>query len=158
MDLGPLRGKDLVFGAGAALRPGNYACRLVIRNMASGLSAVASTKATVGKQQMTALALGTPLILGPGTGRTFLYAGAKKAKAAFPWAEIYPFDGSLFSPALGDVPRHAASVLAVVPCAVPGGGKPQLGSRPISSTRGQAPGRTFPLSVPIASPRGRWRS
>ena len=125
-DMGPLRGKGLAFGAGAVLRPGDYACRLVIRDMTSGQSAVASTKATIGKQQMTALSLGTPLMLGPRTGRTFIYAAAKKGRAAFPWAEIYPFDSSLFSPIPTDLPPETASVLAVIPCAVPDGGKPEL--------------------------------
>lgn len=125
-DMGPLRGKELAFGTGAALRPGDYHCRLVIRDMTSGLSAVASTKATVGKQQMTALSLGTPLVLGTGTGRTFIFAGAKKARESFPWSEIYPFDSSVVSPILTDLPRETASVLAVIPCAVPGSGKPEL--------------------------------
>ncbi len=125
-DLVPLRGRDVTFGAGAVLRPGNYACRLIIRDLDSGLSAVASTKATIGKRQMTALSLGTPLVLVPGSGRMFIYAGAKKAKAAFPWAEIYPFDSSLYSSVQEDLPRETASVLAIVPCAVPSGGKPEL--------------------------------
>jgi hypothetical protein len=125
-DLGPLRGREFVFGAGAALKPGDCACRLVIRNLDSGLSAVASTKATLGKQQMTALSLGTPLVLVSGTGRTFLSAGAKKARRAFPWTEIYPFDSSLFSPVMTELPTGTTSVLTVVPCAVPAGGKPEL--------------------------------
>jgi VWFA-related protein len=125
-DLGRLRGKELAFGAGAILRPGDYACRLVIRDMTSGLSAVASAKATVGKQQMTALSLGTPLMLGPGAGRTFVYAAAKKGRAAFPWSEIYPYDSSLFSPIVGELPPAAESIQVVIPCAVPGGGKPEL--------------------------------
>ena len=125
-DLGPLRGRELVFGAGAALKPGDYACRLVIRNLDSGLSAVASTKATLGKQQMSALSLGTPLVLGTGNGRTFLFAGSKKAREAFPWTEIYPFDSSLFSPVMTELPPGTTSVLTVVPCAVPAGGKSEL--------------------------------
>lgn len=126
-DLGLLRGKELAFGAGVALKPGDYSCRLVIRDMASGLSAVASTSVTLVKQQLTALSLGTPLVLAPANGRMFLCAGARKAKEAFPWAETYPFDSTLFSPIVTEIPRSSASVLAVIPCSVPGGGKPQLG-------------------------------
>jgi hypothetical protein len=94
--------------------------------MESGLSAVASTKGTLGKQQMTSLSLGTPLVLAAEAGRTFLSAGTKKAREAFSWAEIYPFDVSSFSPNFAEIPNKTASVMAIVPCAVPTGDKPEL--------------------------------
>jgi hypothetical protein len=60
-----LRGHDLVFIAGSSLAPGEYSCRLVIRDLDTGLSAVASARATVMKGGATGLQLGTPLILEP---------------------------------------------------------------------------------------------
>ena len=125
-DPASLRGHDLAFAAGATLKPGDYLCRLVIRDMDSGMSAVASTKATIIKPQITGLQLGTPLVLEARTGGSFLFASAKKAKAAFPWADIYPYDSSLFSPVLRELPATATSIQVVIPCAIPGGGQPEL--------------------------------
>ncbi len=60
------------------------------------------------------------------TGGSFLCAGSKKAKGTFPWADIYPYDSSLFSPVLGGLPATATSIYVVIPCAVAGGGQPEL--------------------------------
>jgi VWFA-related protein len=121
-----MRGGELAFAAGAALPPGDYSCRLVIRDMDTGQSAVASAKATVVKPQITGLQLGTPLVLEARTGCSFLSAGSKKAKEAFPWADIYPYDSTNLSPVIGELPAAAPSVMVVLPCAVAGGGQTEL--------------------------------
>jgi VWFA-related protein len=126
VDPAAVRGRDLTFGAGSSLKPGDYSCRLVVRDMDTGMSAVGSAKATIVKPQITGLALGTPLVLEARTGCLFLCAGARKEQEAYPWTEIYPFDSSLFSPVLAELPPGTTSVLTVVPCAVPAGGKPEL--------------------------------
>ncbi len=125
-DPASFRGRDIVFAAGSSLKPGDYACRLVVRDLDSGLSAVASAKATVIKPAVTGLQVGTPLMLESRTGSAFLQATARKAKDAFPWAEIYPYDSSLFAPVLSGTPTSAASVQIILPCAVPGGGSADL--------------------------------
>jgi VWFA-related protein len=134
-----LRGRDMLFAAGATLKPGDYSCRLVIRDMDTGLSAVASAKATIGKPQITGLQLGTPLILEAGIGGSFLYASAKKAREAFPWAEIYPFDSSLFTPTLAELSATAPNIQVVIPCAAPGGRQLDLGlsANLVNSTSGE---------------------
>lgn len=121
VDPASIRGRDMAFAAGSTLKPGDYSCRLVIRDMDSGMSAVASAKATTGKPQMTGLALGTPLVLEPRTGCSLVSAGARKAKSAFSWANIYPYDSALFTPALVDLPVTAPSLQAVIPCTIPAG-------------------------------------
>ncbi len=125
-DPASLRGHDMTFAAGTILKAGDYLCRLVIRDMDSGMSAVASTKARIIKPQITGLQLGTPLVLEARTGGSLLCAGSKKTKAEFPWADIYPYDSSLFSPVLGELPATATSIQVVIPCAVAGGGQPEL--------------------------------
>ena len=125
-DPASLRGRDMTFAAGSSLKPGDYACRLVIRDLDSGLSAVASAKATVIKPAVTGLQVSTPLMLEARTGSAFLQATARKAKDAFPWAEIYPYDSSLFAPVLSGSPVSAASLRIILPCAVPGGGSADL--------------------------------
>lgn len=121
-----LRGRDLAFAAGAVLKPGDYSCRLVIRDMETGQSAVASAKATVIKPQMTGIQLGTPLVLEAQAGCSFLSASAKKAREAFPWAEIYPYDGTQLAPVLAGLAASTESIQVVIPCAVAGGGRPEL--------------------------------
>jgi len=46
------------------LEPGDYTCRLVIRDLATGLSAVSSAKALVPAATKSSLTLGTPFSLG----------------------------------------------------------------------------------------------
>ena len=140
-----LRGRDLSFAAGATLKPGDYSCRLVIRDMDTGMSAVASAKATVVKPQITGLQLGTPLVLEARTGCSFLSAGSKNAREAFPWAEIYPFDSSLFSPILKELPPNTASIQVVIPCAFPGGGQSELAMS--ANLVNAASGERSPLTV-----------
>ena len=125
-DPASLRGRDTTFAAGSTLKPGDYSCRLVIRDMDTGLSAVASAKATIGKAAAAGLQLGTPLLLEARAGCSFLTARARKGEEAFPWAEIYPYDGSLYTPLLTDGPAAGADLTVIIPCAVAGGGQPDL--------------------------------
>lgn len=134
-----LQSRDMSFAVGSTLKPGDYYCRLVIRDMDTGLSAVASAKATIGRLQITSLQLGTPLILEAGIGGSFLYASAKKAREAFPWAEIYPFDSSLFTPTLAELSATARSIQVVIPCAASGGRQLNLvlSANLVNSTSGE---------------------
>jgi hypothetical protein len=120
-EVAELRGRDLAFGAGTALKPGDYGCRLVVRDMDTGLSAVASSAATVGQPAPTRIQLGTPLILEPDPDCSFLCPSARKAREAFPWTAIYPYESSLYSPVPAGSPVGAARVRIIIPCAVPAG-------------------------------------
>lgn len=120
------RGQDVVFTAGAALRPGNYTCRLVVRDMASGMSAVASRRATVTAPPASGLRMGTPLILVSGTGCALLDGDAGKTKGVPWWREEYPYDRISYSPVAGEISKYTKKVVAVVPCAVPGAAEPDL--------------------------------
>ena len=147
-DPASFRGRDIVFAAGSSLKPGDYACRLVIRDLDSGLSAVASARATVVKPAVTGLQLGTPLLLEARAGGTLLMAGARKSKDVFPWAETYPYDSSLFSPILSGSPASAASIQVILPCVVPGGGPSDLALS--ASLVNAASGAQLPVQAAIA--------
>ena len=125
-DPASLRGRDMAFTAGSVLKPGDYSCRLVIRDMDTGTSAVASAKATIGKPILRGVQLGTPLILAEGAGMSFLEAGPRKSKKAFPWAEVYPYDRSQLSPILTEIPKTASNIRVVIPCSISGGIEPNL--------------------------------
>jgi VWFA-related protein len=122
----PHRGQDVVFTAGAALKPGTYTCRLVVRDMASGMSAVASRRATVTAAPVSGLRMGTPLLLVAGTGSIALDGDTAKAKGIPWWREEYPYDRISYSPIAGEISRFIKKLVAVVPCAVPGTAEPDL--------------------------------
>lgn len=121
------RGKDIVFMAESTLTPGDYACRLVIRDMDTGMSAVASTKKTVGAAPMSGLELHTPLLLAEATGSVLLEAGRGKSRDRLSWTEAYSFDRQKFTPVAGEVLRTLKRVLVVIPYSFRGAVQPDLG-------------------------------
>lgn len=126
-DLTPWRGRELAFAAGTALPPGAYSGRLVVRDMESGSSAVASAKAVLGRPRAAALELGTPLVLEPRPGCPLVTAGDGRARPDYPWNDLYGYDSSVYTPVLAGDTVGAAALAApgglkiVVPCAAPGG-------------------------------------
>lgn len=126
IDPAPHRGRGLAFAAGSVLKPGAYSCRLVVRDMDSGTSAVGSAKATLGKPLVAGLELGTPLVLEARSGCSLIGAEAKKGKSAFLWNDLYPYDSALFAPVLVELPAGQASFKAVIPCAAPAGSPADL--------------------------------
>ena len=111
----PGRGQAVVFASGADLEPGDYTCRLVIRDLDSGTGAAGSARVFVRAKPAGALSLGTPLLLTDGAGCASIDAGAARSRGGVRWREAYPFDRTLYTPAAGEVSSLAARVLAVVP-------------------------------------------
>jgi VWFA-related protein len=122
----PRRGQPVVFTAAAALEPGDYTCRLVIRDLDTGQSAVGSARASLRAAPAQGLRLWTPLLLGDETGSARLDAGAAKGRPVAPWQDVYAYDRTRFSPVAGGVTTLAKRVLAVVPYAAPGTGEPDV--------------------------------
>lgn len=144
----PRRGQAVVFTSGATLEPGDYTCRVVVRDMESGSSAVGSVRASVQAAPKAGLRLGTPLLLTDEPGCAYFDAGAARARTAAPWAEVYPYDRTLFSPAAGGVSRRAPRVLAVIPYSVPGTAEPDvvLSARLINAATGEVVPVAFTLA------------
>jgi hypothetical protein len=87
-----LGGKEMLFTAGTSARPGAIKCRIVLRDMDTGQSAVASTVAYIGPSNRQSLSVFTPLVLVEGGG-LFHLEGVVKGKAESPaWRELYPYD------------------------------------------------------------------
>ena len=141
------RGRAVVFGASVALGPGDYTCRVVVRDMDTGLSAVGAAKAAVRASQPQGLRLWTPLILAEEAGIAWIEARSAKDRKTLPWTEVYAYDRSAFAPAAGNIPRTATRILAVVPYAVPGAGETDL----VLSARliDAAGGRAFPVNPAV---------
>jgi VWFA-related protein len=119
-------GRAVVFAAGTAPGPGDYKCRLVLRDMETGMSAVASAKGIIAAPANTGLTMGTPLLLAGANGAALLDAGPAKKTDAVTWSDAYPFDAAGQSPAIEPVPRSAGRVLILVPCSRPEGGSADL--------------------------------
>ncbi|MBP7706253.1 MAG: VWA domain-containing protein [Candidatus Aminicenantes bacterium] len=135
------RGRPLTFLAGVALEPGDYTCRLVVRDMETGRSAVGSARASVREAPPAGgLRLGTPLLLRAAAGGTYLEAGTPKGRAPLAWQPAYDFDRSFLEPAAGPVPRLTPRLEVLVPYAVPGTAEPEvvLTARLIDAATGAA--------------------
>jgi len=139
-DSRPRRGQAVVFTSGASLAPGDYTCRLVVRDMDTGLSAVRSTRATVRAAAEKGLRLGTPLLLREETGGAYLDAGEPRGRAALAWREVYDFDRKVLAPVAGAVSKLTPRLVAIVPYSVAGTDEPDvvLTGRLINARSGQA--------------------
>jgi VWFA-related protein len=119
-DLSKYRGMDVFFTSGAALAPGNYRCRIVIRDLATGTAAVASSPARVAKPATVGLSLHTPLLLVAESNFAYLEAAPSKTREKLGWAEAYPFDRARYSPLGTAAPAGTAKIYAALPCSVTG--------------------------------------
>jgi VWFA-related protein len=120
------RGQDLTFLSGIVLEPGDYTCRLVVRDMDTGSSAVSSVRASVREAPAAGLRLGTPLLLRAVSGGGFLEAGAPKGRLLLAWEDAYDFDRTFLAPVAGAVPRLTPRLEVLVPYAVPGTAAPEV--------------------------------
>ena len=106
------------------LPPGEYDCRIIVRNLETGRTAVARETVRIPAESGSPLALLPPLLLRPGADTHYL--GVRKASgmdgAAGPpsLTGIYPFEAGEFSPRLGDLPAGPAKVHAMVVCSLQG--------------------------------------
>jgi hypothetical protein len=114
------QGKDLLFTAGALPRPGLTKCRVVIRDLETGRSAVASTQVHVGRAGAQALSVHSPLLIVQGGGLFQLEGMVKGVSDSPSWRELYPYDASAFSPILSGDVIEASNVGVIVPYSASG--------------------------------------
>ena len=93
------------------LRPGEYRCRVVLRNRDTGKGAVASSDARVRDSQVPGRQVITPLLLQPDSAASYIDHG--KPGALF---LAFPFDKERYSPVLGPLSRGSSPLQAVVRC------------------------------------------
>jgi hypothetical protein len=120
------RGRAMVFTTGAELKPGSYSCRLVVRDMDTGMSAVGSVRATQGTPSPAGLQLSTPLLLTEGAGGSYFDAGPSKKRDAWPIPEVYAFDRTWLSPLVAELPPQTGHILVMIPYSAPGPAEPDL--------------------------------
>jgi VWFA-related protein len=86
--------------------PGEYKCRLVIRNLETGKGAVASSSAEVTESPDYGLQLESPLLLKPEEGAFYLEEPSR----------VYTYDKSQYSPLMEELDRGTNRIFAVVRC------------------------------------------
>lgn len=115
--LADYKGKDLLFSSGIAPQPGRYKCRLVIRDLDTGQSAVASTSANIAQRAPSPLSLGSPLLLVEAGGLNYVEGVTRGKKDFLSWRDIYAYDDARLSPLLGEVQAGSGKVMVIVPMA-----------------------------------------
>ncbi len=137
------RGKELLFSACAPARPGQTRCRIVIRDLDTGRSAVASTSVYTVPSNRQTMSVFSPLLLVAGGG-VFHLEGVVKGTAESPsWRELYPYDAAAYSPVIGGEAVSAGKVGVILPYSAPGLGVADLIFRAnlIDSKHGREPER-----------------
>jgi VWFA-related protein len=130
---------DIYYTNFTSLHPGEYKCRIVIRNSETGRGAVASSSVIVPEAQDQGIKLQPPLLLKPEEDVSYL----KKPSPA------YPFNSTQYFPLVEPLEQGTNSVLAVVRCSYSGIQQPdiQLSANLIHSS--DKAGRAIPASISI---------
>jgi VWFA-related protein len=120
------RGKEVLFSAAAAARQDPTRCRIVVRDLDTGRSAVGSMTAFSGPSSSQAISVFSPLLLVEGGG-IFLIEGVVKGAPETPsWRDLYGYDTAMFSPVIGDEPVGARTIGIILPYAAAGLGASDL--------------------------------
>ena len=97
------------------LEPGDYTCRLVIRDLATGLSAVSSAKALVPAATKSSLTLGTPFLLREEDDCTYIETKSDHNRLSRLFSAMYSFDQKVYVPLVGQISRQTRRLRALVP-------------------------------------------
>jgi VWFA-related protein len=113
-------GKDVLFTAGAPAPPGTNKCRVVVRDLDTGQSAVASKTVFCPVPGSRSLSVYTPVLVIAGGG-LFRLEGVIKGETESPsWREVYPYDTAVSSPVIGDEIVKGEAISVIVPYSAPG--------------------------------------
>lgn len=120
------RDKALYYASSAALPPGDYTCRLVIRSLETGQAAAASARVHLTGSAASRMRLYTPLLLVAPEPNAYLEGRAAAGTLGPSWQEYYPFDPTQYAPLLEPLRAGLVRFTVVVPCVVPGVASPTL--------------------------------
>jgi len=111
---------NVYFYSSSILSPGEYNCRIVIRNLETGKGAVASSSAIVPESPDSGIMLYPPLLLIPEKNAFYLKGSATKKKEKkgkqISLLDIYPFPYTQYSPLVEGLNQGISKLLAVVRC------------------------------------------
>lgn len=114
----------------SSLSPGQYECRVVIRNLETGAAALASTSINIPQAVEDGLRCHPPLLLIPDKKSTYLKLTVEEKKAeeeiALSITDIYPFLSNENSPLLETADRQISKLLAIVPVSISSLAEPEI--------------------------------
>jgi VWFA-related protein len=125
MDLKSAKAKATYFCTGTPLLPGSYECRIIIRNLETGASAVASSSVTVPALEEIGFQILPPLLLKQEREAFYMPGyGFKKAEGKeyqFSLSDIFLIDASQYAPYVKKMLPINTEVWASIRCRVPAG-------------------------------------
>ena len=144
--LAEYRARDLIFTVAAApARQGPVKCRVVIRDLDTGQSAIAATVAYPGPSNGQGFLVFSPLLIAEGDGFPLLEGAVKGVTDTASWRRMYGCDAGAFSPVIGEGPVRSARVSVILPYSSPSVGVSEIifKANLVNSTTGES------LSVPL---------
>jgi VWFA-related protein len=89
------------------LKPGRYACRMVVRNLETGRAARGTSYLTVPPEKVSILGLDPPFLAAPEAGSRELPASPDGSPA-----KLFGYDPAAFAPFIGDIPAGTTKLYA----------------------------------------------
>ncbi len=129
-DFSQLPQKTVYFYTISSLSPGQYDCRVVIRNLETGEAALASTSINIPEAVEGGLRCHPPLLLIPDKKSYYLKLTVEEKKTeekkAPSIADIYPFLSNEHSPLVETADRKASKLLAIAPVSISNLAEPEI--------------------------------
>ncbi len=111
-----LQEKNVFYYFISSISPGKYKCRIVIRNLETGKSAIGTLFFTVPEEIKGRLTIYPPLLLIPVKNSVYLNYQEKDKADYLNLLNIFPFDISQYSPLIGELKERTNTILALVRC------------------------------------------
>lgn len=118
--LAEYRAKNILFTASAAAQQGSTKCRIIIRDLDTGKSAIAAAIAYPGPSGRRDLSVFSPLLIVEGGGLFLLESVVKGVPESASWRSIYSYDAAAFSPVIDQEPVPSVKIGVILPYSVPG--------------------------------------
>jgi VWFA-related protein len=130
MNWGTMKGEQVCQYSAAALAPGRYDCRVVIRNLDNGKAAVGAcsveipgaptaTVSTTAEAKPAEMRIFPPLLLVPAKSTQYFNVSAQDKTGAaqeISLSQVFPFPPEEFAPLVGGLEQGAESLCAAVRC------------------------------------------
>ena len=140
-----------------SLIPGDYTCHVVIRNLESGMGAVASSQARIPESLHSGLRIYPPLLLIPEKKASYLATQkASKEKSESEYSSLtgtYHFLSNRNSPLLNELEQGTSTLLGIVLCSVFNIQEPEVDL--IANLKDLDSGETIPLTLSIISAKSK---
>jgi VWFA-related protein len=141
----------------SSLLPGDYQCCLIIRNLKTGMGAVASSSVTIPESFDSGIRLFPPLLLIPEKEASYLKitkASKEKIESEYPsLTSIYHFLSNKNSPLLDELDRGISTLFGVVLCSIVNIQKPEVDLT--ANLSDEASGKIIPLTISIISSKSK---